>query len=52
MADSDRFEAGNIAKILQRGADMAARWESGQFHFGRYHDECFAALSPRDKMER
>ncbi|OSX59349.1 hypothetical protein POSPLADRAFT_1048687 [Postia placenta MAD-698-R-SB12] len=52
MADSDRFEAGNIAKILQRGADMAARWESGQFHFGRYHDECFATLSPRDKMER
>lgn len=28
------------------------RWESGEFHLGQFHDECFKALSPVDKKNR
>ena len=28
------------------------RWESGHFRLGQFHDECFKALTPGDKVNR
>ncbi|TBU47261.1 hypothetical protein BD309DRAFT_856414 [Dichomitus squalens] len=52
MADSDRYEDSKVHKEFLVGAEMLPKWESGQFHLGQFHDECFKALSPTDKRNR
>ncbi|KAI1796128.1 hypothetical protein LXA43DRAFT_880633 [Ganoderma leucocontextum] len=52
MADSDRFEDVLVHKEFSTGAEMLPRWESGQFHLGQFHDECFKTLSPADQKTR
>ncbi|KZT05577.1 uncharacterized protein LAESUDRAFT_655532 [Laetiporus sulphureus 93-53] len=52
MNDSDRYDISYVLKAYKRGSDLWPKWESGQFHVGRFHDECFKTLSPADQQDR
>lgn len=31
---------------------VSSRWESGLYHLGQFHDECFKNLTPEDRKNR
>ncbi|KAJ3474989.1 hypothetical protein NLI96_g12128 [Meripilus lineatus] len=52
MNDSDRFDVSQVLKAFQEATELWPDWESGQFHLGRFHDDCFKTLSPADQLNR
>ena len=60
MNDSNRYEGRQILTLFQEAnnllqycvssslhgpfADLSHRWESGQFHWGEFQDQCFKEL--------
>ncbi|OCH94317.1 hypothetical protein OBBRIDRAFT_823598 [Obba rivulosa] len=52
MNESDRFEAPAVLKAFQDASQVWPRWENGHYHLGKFQDECFRALSVKDKMGR
>ncbi|KAI0720383.1 hypothetical protein C8T65DRAFT_736114 [Cerioporus squamosus] len=52
MADSERYEDSKVHKEFQTATEVWPKWESGQFHLGQFHDECYKLLSPAEKKTR
>ncbi|RPD66901.1 hypothetical protein L226DRAFT_452477 [Lentinus tigrinus ALCF2SS1-7] len=52
MADSERYEDSKVHKEFQTATEVWPKWESGQFHLGQFHDECYKLLSPPEKTTR
>ncbi|CCL98247.1 uncharacterized protein FIBRA_00241 [Fibroporia radiculosa] len=52
MNESDRYDVSQIVKALSTGAEAGQKWESGQFHYGQYHDQCFKSLPLDEQMTR
>ncbi|CAA7258548.1 unnamed protein product [Cyclocybe aegerita] len=52
MHETDRFEMSEIFSMLQDAAGWQKEWESGHYHLGHFHDECFKGLSLADQKTR
>ncbi|THH23186.1 hypothetical protein EUX98_g7993 [Antrodiella citrinella] len=52
MNESDRYASNTVLKAFQDAAGLFQRWESGWFHLGQFHDECFKGLLPADQLVR
>ncbi|KAJ7130974.1 hypothetical protein C8R46DRAFT_1327841 [Mycena filopes] len=52
MNESERFEIAPIFTTFLNATELQPDWESGHFHLGQFHDECFKNLPPADKASR
>ncbi|KAK2465988.1 hypothetical protein APHAL10511_001629 [Amanita phalloides] len=52
MYESDRFGLSHVHKMFSEAEQTLPAWESGHFRLGQFHDECYKALSPVDKLNR
>ncbi|KAJ6560264.1 hypothetical protein B0H19DRAFT_1146990 [Mycena capillaripes] len=52
MNESERFESGPIFNNFLSATELVTDWESGHFHLGQFHDECYKNLSSADKVTR
>ncbi|KAJ3516810.1 hypothetical protein NLJ89_g892 [Agrocybe chaxingu] len=52
MHETDRFDMSVIFNMLQDASGWQKEWESGHYHLGHFHDECFKGLSPADQRTR
>ncbi|EGO02217.1 hypothetical protein SERLA73DRAFT_104608 [Serpula lacrymans var. lacrymans S7.3] len=52
MNESDRFEIAHVWKAFQNAADLWPKWESGFYHLGQFHDQCYRNLSTQDQEKR
>ncbi|EMD40504.1 hypothetical protein CERSUDRAFT_44292 [Gelatoporia subvermispora B] len=52
MNESDRFEATVVLRAFQCPVEIQQKWENGYYHLGKFQDDCFKALSSKDKLGR
>ncbi|RDB19974.1 Serine/threonine-protein kinase atr [Hypsizygus marmoreus] len=52
MSESERYDVNVIFKIFHSAIELRSEWESGHFHLGRFHDECFKNLPTSEQATR
>ncbi|KAJ6486408.1 hypothetical protein C8R47DRAFT_1216527 [Mycena vitilis] len=52
MNESERFESQTIFNTFLNATELVSEWESGHFHLGQFHDQCYKNLSATDKAHR
>ncbi|KAJ6515319.1 hypothetical protein C8R45DRAFT_1139488, partial [Mycena sanguinolenta] len=52
MNESERFESPIIFTTFLNATELQPDWESGHFHLGQFHDQCFKNLPQGDKPIR
>ncbi|KAJ7849841.1 hypothetical protein B0H14DRAFT_3085988 [Mycena olivaceomarginata] len=52
MNESERYESTVIFSTFLTATELQPDWESGHFHLGQFHDECFKKLPQADKLVR
>ncbi|THU91880.1 hypothetical protein K435DRAFT_967914 [Dendrothele bispora CBS 962.96] len=52
MHESRRFDVGVVYKAFDYSVQLDENWESGQFYLGRFQDENYKDLPPKDRTAR
>ncbi|KAJ7784096.1 hypothetical protein B0H16DRAFT_1296839 [Mycena metata] len=52
MNESERYAIAPIFTNFLNATELQPDWESGHFHLGQFHDECYKNLSAADKASR
>ncbi|KAK7062299.1 Serine/threonine-protein kinase atr [Favolaschia claudopus] len=52
MNESERFDNNTVFGVFVLATELQPNWESGHFHLGQFHDQCYKALPQADKFAR